>query len=86
MRHDVKLTLRQKAYVIIALFTAGILMVMLSRGGLLLLFGLALFLTGVKLDLDWYCCPSCGEFLGRIGFAKFCPHCGKEIDWDEKKS
>ena len=86
MRHDVKLTLRQKIYVFLVLFTAGILMVILSGGGPLLLLGLALFLTGVVLEVDWYCCPSCGEYLGRSGFPKFCPHCGKEIDYDAKKS
>lgn len=25
-------------------------------------------------------CPHCGEHLGRIDNAKFCKHCGKELD------
>lgn len=86
MRHDVELTLRQKEYVSIAAFTAGILLLIFGGGLLLLLLGVAVGLTGVAMQVVWHRCPSCGEHLGRSGFPKFCPHCGKEIDYNAKKS
>ncbi len=82
MKFGVKLTLRQKEYVCGAVLIAGILL-MLS-GGWFWPLGLAVGLAAVTMWNAWHRCPSCGKHLGRNGFPNFCPHCGKEIDYDRK--
>jgi len=42
--------------------------------------GIAFAFIGAGIWIAFGRCKSCGNFLGRIN-VKFCPHCGKEVDW-----
>lgn len=77
-----KLTLRQKEYLIGAIFAAGLLLMLVcGESILLLLLGMAVALSTVALIHVWWRCPHCGRHLGQ-SHGPYCPNCGKEIDYD----
>lgn len=80
------MTLKQKELVSAAVLIAGLLLMLIGGESIwVLLPGLAVSLGSVVLWKRWWRCPSCGQFLGRTK-GQYCPHCGKEIDYDAKKS
>lgn len=79
------LTLRQKNYVTVAVFAAGLLLMLLCDESMLfLLLGVAVGLGAVALNVAWWRCPHCGSSLGR-SYGEYCSHCGKVIDYDAKR-
>ncbi|WP_300415993.1 hypothetical protein [uncultured Oscillibacter sp.] len=80
------MTLKQKELVSAAVLIAGLLLILLCGKHILFWpLGLAVALGSVVLWKRWWRCPNCGQFLGRTK-GRYCPHCGKEIDYDTKKS
>ncbi len=63
----------------------GLLGAYADSGVAVCLLGLGVLLAGTFLLFRWKRCPECGDFLGRDN-ADYCPHCGKKIDYDAKKT
>ena len=79
------MTLKQKERVSAAVLIAGLLLMLIGGESIwVLLLGLAVALGAVVLWKRWWRCPSCGRFLGRTK-GQYCPHCGKEIDYNAEK-
>ena len=79
------MTLKQKELVSAAVLIAGLLLMLIGGESIwVLLLGLAVALGAVVLWTRWWRCPSCGRFLGRTK-GQYCPHCGKEIDYNAEK-
>ena len=79
------MTLKQKELVSAAVLIAGLLLMLIGGESIwVLLLGLAVALGAVVLWKRWWRCPSCGRFLGRTK-GPYCPHCGKEIDYNAEK-
>ena len=79
------MTLKQKELVSAAVLIAGLLLMLIGGESIwVLLLGLAVALGAVVLWKRGWRCPSCGRFLGRTK-GQYCPHCGKEIDYNAEK-
>lgn len=85
------MTLRQKSLVSTLILLAGLICFLVgvsSRSPVwraVMLAGCGVMGGGVYLKGRWARCPYCGAYLGRH-WVKFCPDCGKRIDYDAKKS
>lgn len=79
-----KLTLRQKIYIIMAEGIVSLIVLVLSEISdvdWLAFLGLLGITVMFVLDFIWLRCPHCGEWLGEYP-GDYCKSCGEKLDWE----
>lgn len=78
-----KLTLRKKRYIIMAVGIVSLIVLVLSElsdVNWLFFWGFLGFIVMFALDFAWLRCPHCGEWLGKYP-GDYCKNCGEKLDW-----
>ena len=89
------MTPQKSKTIMVALFCIALFMMLIAMAGftiasetkeppsaipvIALITGFALVLAGGIVDVMFWICPHCKEYLGR-GSAKYCKHCGKPLE------
>ena len=79
-----KLTLRKKRYIIMAVGIVSLLVLVLSELSdvdWLVFLGLLGITVMCVLAFIWLRCPHCGEWLGKYP-GDYCKNCGEKLDWE----
>ena len=77
------MTLRQKQYLFIGMFAAGLFLLILTPPVWLKVIGFLMALAAIILHRTKIRCLDCGAYIAQIN-AEYCSSCGKKIDWDAK--